>query len=162
MEELAKLAGFFAAHGVYCISEGETLVPIVGYELTDGSRGLVRFAAELLGQGVAEAKDWIETNPENAARAALVYDGYITIQARKVDALMVDARIFGEGAMSLLMAVPYRATEHPGGFRVYGPRVLAFSGAEHAEAAIATAFFQGVNQHDEGSRVWNAHWDQSF
>ena len=160
MEELATLAGFFASHGVYCISEGETLVPIVGYELADGSRGLVRFASELLGQGVAEAKDWIETNPEHASRAALVYDGYVTLQSRKVDALMIDARIFGEGAMSLLIAVPYRAAEHPGGFRIYRPKALAFSGS--SEAGIDEAFFKGVHQHDEGSRIWNAHWDQSF
>jgi hypothetical protein len=164
LEQLARLAGFFAAHGVYCIAEGETLVPLVGYELGDGSRGLVRFATELLGQGVAEAKEWIETNPEHAARAALVYDGYTMIDARKVDALMIDARIFGEeaSALSLLVAVPYRAVEHPGGFRVHPPKLLAFSGRQDAEAAIAAAFFQGVNQHSEGARVWNAHSDQGL
>jgi hypothetical protein len=38
MQLTALLAGFFAAHAVLCVSEGEILIPVIVYEGADGSR----------------------------------------------------------------------------------------------------------------------------
>lgn len=159
---MARLAGFFAAHAVWCVSDGKPLTPLVGYERPDGSRQMVQFAAELLGQAVEQGRAWMDGNPEGARRAAFVYDGYITVGARKVDALRVDARLLGGTEVSLLVAVPYRNAEHPGGFAVYRPRFLSFSGPADELEALGKAFFRGVEQHEQGARVWNAHSDQSI
>jgi hypothetical protein len=42
MRETARLVGFFAAHGIWSIGDGETLVPILGYEQPGGIRGMDR------------------------------------------------------------------------------------------------------------------------
>jgi hypothetical protein len=160
--ETAKLAGFFAAHGIWCVSEGEPLIPLVGYELKDGERHMLRFAADALEQAVGQGKAWLDGNPESALRAAFVHDGYVAVESRQVDALLIDARLFGPAAVSLFIAVPYRAAEHPGGFAVHRPKFLGFSGPAEQLQALGAAFFEGVVKHDQGARVWNAHSDESL
>ena len=57
MESAAKLAGFFAAHAVWCVSDGATLIPLMGVETSDGQRQMRRFMAERIEQGVQEGQD---------------------------------------------------------------------------------------------------------
>jgi hypothetical protein len=47
MKRMAELSGFFAAHAVWCVSDGEVLIPLVGYEMLEGKRVLKRMTAEL-------------------------------------------------------------------------------------------------------------------
>src|SRR5687767_15186504 len=157
METTSELAGFFAAHAVWCIEDGETLVTILAFEMPDGSRQMHRLVTEQVEDSVARGRAWLAENPEGASRAVLIYDGYLTLDTGKVDALILDARLFGPPPQSLLMAVPYRLAEHPDGFAVHRLKFLDFDGAEPDPATIGEAFFRGVEQHERGALVWSEH-----
>ena len=161
MKATGELAGFFAAHAVWCIEDGETLVPILAYELSDGSRQMTRIESEQMQDAVHSAKDWLESNPESAIRAVLVYDGFVTLTDGKTDALIIDAVDYGSPRAGFTMAVPYRHANDPAGFAVYRPKFLGFEGLEPSWDMIGEAFFQGVDRHEKGAAVWNASLDQN-
>lgn len=162
MESEAKLAGFLAAHAIWSISDGEMLIPMLGFETAEGTRNLHRFVAERVEKGVEEGKERLVRNPDRAVRAALVYDGYITLPTGKVDALLVDIRGYGNPPRSLLMAVPYRPANSPQGFAVHRPKFLSFEGPKPDYAATGSAFFEGVDSHDKAAPIWSKHLDESL
>lgn len=51
MDEIAGMAGFFAAHGVWSVSDGATLIPLLGYEQVDGERGMDRLVFDDIADG---------------------------------------------------------------------------------------------------------------
>jgi hypothetical protein len=161
MNPTGELAGFFAAHAVWCVSDGETLVPIFAYESSDGSRQMERIEADELQDAVRHAKDRLASNPEAAARAVLVYDGFVTLPDGKTDALIIDALDYGPPRVGFTMAVPYRHAADATGFAVFRPKFLGFEGVEPSWDAIGEAFFRGVERHEKGAAVWNARLDQS-
>jgi hypothetical protein len=162
MESAAQLAGFFAAHAVWSVCDGETLIPLMGFETSDGTRQMHRFMADRIEDGVREGQDRLASNPESAIRAVLIYDGFITLPTGKVDALLVDIRDYGSPSRSLVMAVPYRPAGSPQGFAVHRPKFLSFAGPEPDFQAVASAFFQGVDSHDKAAPVWSRHLDESL
>lgn len=162
MEAAAKFAGFLAAHAVWSVSDGETLIPLMGTETPDGKRKMDRFVADRIEQGVREGQDRLNRNSAGATRAALVYDGFITLPTGKVDALLVDIREYGPPSSSLLMAVPYRPASSPQGFAVHRPKFLSSSGTEPDYQKVGSAFFEGVDSHDKAAPVWSRHLDESL
>ena len=72
MQAAAELAGFFAAHAVWSVSDGDTLIPLVGYETADGKRQMNRLVADRLEEGAVRGKAWLAKPPEPAVRAVLV------------------------------------------------------------------------------------------
>ena len=52
----SKLAGFFAAHAIWSVSEGETLIPMLAYTRESDDRTMERFVGDDLAQSVGEAK----------------------------------------------------------------------------------------------------------
>ncbi|MER7273553.1 hypothetical protein ABT369_03765 [Dactylosporangium sp. NPDC000244] len=159
MYGFARLAGFFAAHGVWSVSEGGPLTPILGYEEASGQRGLTRFVADDLAEGARKGREALESNMEGWARAVLVLDAYIHLEAGKVDALIAEAVEYGPVRKKLVIAVPYR----PEPFAVYRPKFLEIEGVSESEAGnLADAFFNGVDSHEEANAVWNAHLDESI
>ena len=68
MRETARLAGFFAAHGIWSVADGGTLTPLLGYEQTDGGRGMDRFAADDTTEAVRAART--RCRPTGAIRSA--------------------------------------------------------------------------------------------
>jgi hypothetical protein len=162
VKHTAELAGFFAAHAVWCVCEGEALTPLAAYERVAGDRNLVRFADERLEAGVERGKQWLAENPEQAQRAVFVYDAYVTLPTGKTDALMIEMRSFGDSDWSLTMALPYRNAAHAQGFAVHRPKFLAFAGPGKPDyEALGEAFFAGVAKHEKGAAVWNEHLDES-
>jgi hypothetical protein len=161
MELAAKLAGFLAAHAVWCVSDGETLIPLMGFETPDGKRQMHRFMADRIEEGVRQGQDRLSRNEEGAARAVLIYDGFITLPTGKVDALLVDIRDHGSPSRSLVMAVPYRPASCPQGFAVHRPKFLSFAGPEPDYQTVGAAFFHGVDSHDKAAPVWSRHLDES-
>jgi hypothetical protein len=163
MREALELAGFFAAHAIWCVSDGGPLVPLGALQLSDGRRNVCRFMdEEELARAVARGKEWLDGRLEDALYATLIYDGYLTLGDWRTDALFIEVRSFGGTLESLSMAVPYRDREDKAGFAVYRPKFIDVSkaGPEDYEG-WAEAFFGGVDGHEQGSKVWNAHIDQS-
>ncbi len=157
LEPVAELAGFFCAHAVWCVWEGETLVPLVGEE-SSSSRTLVRMASERLEVGVTEGKKRIDANPARCARAVLVYDGFVALKGQRTDALIAEAIDYDSSARMEILT-PYRPATHSAGFAVYRPK---FSAPRDANVeAIGEAFFRGVDAHEQGSKIWNNYLDQS-
>ena len=52
MESATKLTGFLAAHAIWSVSDGEMLIPMLGFETAEGTRYLHRFVAERVEKGL--------------------------------------------------------------------------------------------------------------
>jgi len=154
-----ELAGFLMAHAVWCVSDGSTLVPLLGY-VKDGQRLVARIGAEQMQEAVERGQAWIERNPEQAARAVLIHDGYVTLADKRTDALVAFVREYTRPPMQMQVVLPYRPAGS-GRFAVHRPKFQAFSGIE-GFAALGEAFFRGVNLHEHGARIWNESLDQSL
>jgi hypothetical protein len=162
MLETAQLAGFFAAHGIWGVSDGETLIPLLGYEDAQGNRGMDRFVVNDLADGARAGQDALRVNQHGSARAVLVVDGYVHLDQGRTDALIVDAVEYGPARRSFKMAVPYRPQPSPHGFAVHRPKFIEVAGVDEADyGALADAFFAGVDSHEPAAAVWNAHLDPS-
>lgn len=162
MELAANLAGFLTAHAVWCVSDGETLIPLMGCETSNGERQMHRFTADRIEEGVRQGQERLARNLEGVIRAALIYDGFITLPTGRLDALLIDIRDHSLPPRSLLMAVPYRPSSSPQGFAVHRPKFLSFAGPEPDFQAVGSAFFQGVDSHDKAAPVWSRHLDESL
>ncbi|GEN79803.1 DUF3806 domain-containing protein [Actinotalea fermentans] len=96
--EVRALAAFALEHAVRSVvPEGGPLVPFCMVESPDG-RSLQRFVGEL-GESVARARDHARSS--GAARAAVAWDGYLTVEGRRDDALFVEASDAGQGSIVL-------------------------------------------------------------
>ena len=160
--QAAELGGFFAAHSLWCVSDGETLIPLVGHEGKDGKRNLTRLVTEDLDEGVEQGKAMLVANPDKAQRAVLVFDGFLTLGEVRKDALFVTFVDYtAKARVSVELAVPYRSKEDKAGFAVHRPKFIELGRIEDL-AALSEAFFRGVEAHEEGSKVWTKFLDQSF
>jgi hypothetical protein len=155
----AVMAGFFAAHAVWSVSDGETLVPMYAYVDASGQRHLDRLTGGT-SESVSAGRKRLSENPDHAASAILIFDGYIPIADAKTDALILEVRNYGDHATSVTMAVPYVPATSKSPFRVYRPKVMEFPTTENAQEFIE-AFWKGVEEHTKGAEVWNSHIDQS-
>jgi hypothetical protein len=161
MEAVAEHAGFFAAHGIWCVSDGGPLIPMLAFERPGGKREMIRFVMDRLEAGVEQGRRWLADNPEGATHAVLVFDGFITLESGKTDALFIEAVQYQPERAGFGMAVPYRSSDSPQGFAVFRPKFLGYDGAEPDFNQLGEAFFPGVDRHEEGAKVWNASLDQS-
>ena len=161
MLDVVQLAGYFSAHAVWCVADGETLVPILASQNVDGTQNFRRIEGPELTECVAEGKAWLAAPPHEIAIAVLIYDGFIDLPDGKTDALLLDVHSYVSDTTAIQLAVPYRHAAKQGGFAVHKPKILAFTGAEPNWEAVVQALFSGVAQHQKGSVVWNAKLDES-
>jgi hypothetical protein len=160
MEETAELAGFIAAHAIWSVSDGETLIPMLGSEDAAGERKLTRFMTEKLEDGVAQGRKAMADDKRRSGRAAFAFDGYITLADGKTDAVFVEARDHASG-QPFVIAIPYRHQKSKGGFAVYKPKLLEVPESGADANALIEAFWRGVDSHEKAAPVWNKHLDQS-
>jgi hypothetical protein len=156
----ALLAGFFAAHAVWSVSDGETLVPIYAYVDASGQRHMDRLVADTLEQSVNAGRKRLSDNPDHAAAAVLIVDGYIPLSGTKTDSLILEVRIYGDSPKNVTMAVPYVPPTANVQFKVYRPKILEFPTGEDAQS-FTESFWKGVEAHTKGAEVWNSHIDQT-
>jgi hypothetical protein len=161
METVSEMAGLFAAHAVWSVSDGEILIPIVAYESLDGNRQMIRLVTDRVEEGVARGMEWMAKNPERVSRAVLIYDGFITLKSGKTDALIVTARDYTLGISEVTLAVPYRSKNDPNGFAVHRPKFLGFKGEEPDFQKLGEALWRGIAKHEKGAEAWNSHLDES-
>jgi hypothetical protein len=69
-------------------SDGDTLIPMVAYTTSDGERKMERRAHDDLELAVAAGKARIASGDLNADDAALIYDGRISLETGKLDAII--------------------------------------------------------------------------
>ena len=95
-------------------------------------------------------------------RAALIYDGYLTIEQDKLDALIVEAQCYLPNPAAMQLAIPYRPAYAAAGFAVHRPKFLEVGGEDPDFSLLAQAFFEGVDQHEQGGKIWNEYLDESI
>jgi hypothetical protein len=155
-----EFAGFLLAHAIWSVSEGDTLTPMIGY-VKDGERTIMQIDGEIK-KAVENGQAWMEANPEQAERAVFIYDGFVHLPSGRTDALTGTIHEYGPPLMSLGVVIPYRSAKS-GRFAVHRPKFQAPKGIpDSGLLGLGEAFFRGVNSHDEGARIWNAHLDQSI
>jgi hypothetical protein len=92
-------------HGINSIQEGGPLIPFVVTE-EGRKRMLQRFGAQPYEQAVAEARAAVARLSPQVTRYALAYDGYLTQQGTKADAVIVQGAERNAG-MAYLLAQRY-------------------------------------------------------
>jgi len=157
----SRLAGFFAAHAIWCVSDGETLIPMLAYSTENGERNMDRMAFSDIRQGVQAGKQRLASNDMNADDAALLCDARISTDGQKVDAIVIELRAYFSPDAEMMIAIPYT----PAGeteFRVHRPKLLQWDQCEDFDLdAVMEAFFEGVASHDQGAAIWNQASDES-
>jgi hypothetical protein len=155
---MARLAGFFAAHAVWSVSDGATLITIFATEDASGVRSMTRLVNESIEAAVAEGKRRLDAPAEGVLRAVLLYDGIIAVDdAQETDAIMIEARSYADGHGAAVLAVPYRPAQDPGGFAVFRLQFLTVEPPGADARQMAVAFWAGVDGHDKGAEVWDEH-----
>ncbi|MGW6132033.1 hypothetical protein ACWFNE_18585 [Cellulomonas sp. NPDC055163] len=97
--EVQALASFALGHAVHSIvPEGGPLIPFCLLEDADGGRSLHRFVGEL-GESVERAREHVRAS--GAVRAAVAWDGYLTADGTRTDALFVEASDAGRSSVVL-------------------------------------------------------------
>lgn len=154
--EVVRHAGFFAAHAVWCVSEGEILIPMLVHRNADGKPSMTRLVSEDSRKVVAEAQARLSEDATRHGAAILLYDSFVTLGSWRTDAILIE--IIADTAR-LVMAVPYRNAKSEEGFAVYKPKFIECP--EQAVQQIAQRFFDGVDSHKKGNAIWTKFIDQS-
>ena len=157
----SKLAGFFSAHAIWCVSDGEALIPMLAYTTADDERQMERLVGDDLESSVAYGKEKLESNEMDANDAVLLYDGRITLGKEKMDAIIVEMRAFFLAGAEAVLAVPY-TPKAAGRFRVHKPKLIGWSNCDDCDLdAALQSFFDGVHEHEKGAKIWNDCLDES-
>lgn len=153
--EAMRLAGFTVAHAVWCVSDGEVLVPLALFE-TDGGRSLKRYVADQLEDGVRAARQEMAANPEQAQRAVLIYDGFVRTDNERCDALIAEVYEFAGGTEPAYVYQRYRPGRVGEGFAVYPPKLDLPAGPEVDREPVGKAFLKGLSEHEQGGPIWDS------
>lgn len=117
---LAELALGHAVTSV--VPEGGPLIPFAIVENAEGHRALNRFMDELTA-AQQHARDEVRSAP-TAVRAAIAWDGYLTLDGQRQDAVFVEAS--DRGRASIVVAHRYR--DVPGAAEPIGGPVMVERG----------------------------------
>lgn len=157
----SELAGFIAAHAIWCVSDADGLVPMVAFTTEDGERKLERLVFDDAGAAVEHGRKRLEDDPFSANDGVLAFDGRIPVEGGKLDAIILELRSYAFPWAKAALAVPYTPASS-GRFRVHKPKLVEWHECDDFDMDAAfEAFFRGVDSHEKGSAVWNAALDQS-
>ena len=154
LPDLMRLAGFALGHAIWCVSDNETLIPFLLSE-RDEKRQLLRVTAELLEDAVQQAAAQLEANPDHSERAVLVYDGYVTMDDLRSDALIVKALEYGVIETPVRVYLRYRPGRAGEGFAIYRPTLVIPTAPHLARQQMAQWLFAGLAEHEQGTAVWD-------
>jgi len=122
-EKFADLVFLALDHGVESVRDGDgPLIPFVITE-QDGKRELHRYAAEMLEDCERQARDAVASLPASVTAYAFAYDGFITVQGTKFDAILVEASERGRPA-GVQMAQRYIPKDGSRDFQTVGNPAL--------------------------------------
>lgn len=156
MESTAEMLGSLSALCVYMIAGGSTLAPVLS---ADG-KNMRQLMYDDLNTAVNMGLREIESNPSGVSQLGFVYDGFISLNTGRTDALIVEARhykvVTGESTciFSLSIALPYRHAQNEGGFLMHVPRLVNCSADKIMWPSIFQAFYYGVDSFKQPEPVW--------
>lgn len=156
-----KLAGFLAAHAVWCVYDGEVMIPMLGFTDENDGRHMERLVADDFRDAVALGKQKLDANEKDANDAVLAYDARLPLGDTKIDAIIVEMRAYFSPDSRVTVAIPYTPLSS-GRFAVHKPKILAWENCDDfALADVVQAFFAGVAAHEHGAKIWNDALDES-
>jgi hypothetical protein len=88
-ESLMELIFLALDHGIDCVKEEGSLIAFLIEESQD--RTLHRFVTDRIEAGLVKAQQFAGSLDANTKKYAIGYDGYITIEGTKYDAILVEA-----------------------------------------------------------------------
>lgn len=134
-ERFAELMFWTLDYGVECVSTGETLIPFAAVLV-----GRQRQLRRLLAEGPEAAERILERllAQEPIEAYAYAYDGYVTLEGERSDAVFVEGAERGTDK-GVLFAQRYRPADHAAGFAVQGrPALVAYPQSRLAGGAAAS------------------------
>lgn len=153
-QRVAEMAGYFLGHALWSVSDGEVLVPILGYLKADDSRSMQRLAMGSI-QAVATGERRINALQPDERGAVFIKDALVTLPTGKTDCLSLDIRFADGGQRQLQYLLPYRNAAHASGFAVHRLKVSQWHGLSMEEVdAFTQALFDGLNSHEQGGALW--------
>jgi hypothetical protein len=157
----SELAGFIAAHAIWCVSDADGLVPMLAFTTEDGQRKLERLVFDDAGAAVEHGRQRLEDDPLSANDGVLAYDGQVTVARGKLEAIILEVRSYAFPWAKATLAVPY-TPRSSGRFRVHKPKLVEWQECDDFDMdAALEAFFREVAAHEQGAKVWNAALDES-
>jgi hypothetical protein len=165
-EGAAELGGYFLAHAICRVRESGTLAPLVGHErilVDSGERAFtqLRFEAPDPRDALRNAEQWLDTNPQDVARAVLVHAGELIWLGERHEALFSRIVDFRRPLRSLEVVIPYRPATDAQPFAIHRPKLFEPRGLPEDLSAIPRALFRGVDAHEPGGKTWSRYLDQS-
>ena len=156
-----KLAGFFAAHSVWSVSEGSSFDPIVAWTDADEKRQMARLVGDEPTM-VELGRKKLSDNEMDATDGVLLYDGRITLGDGKIDAILIEIKAyFATPIAEAMLAIPY-TPPNAGKFLIHKPKLLEWKNCDDFDMQWAfQSFFEGVEGHEHGSKIWNESLDES-
>lgn len=156
-----ELAGYFASHAIWSVSDSpEPFTPMLASS-GEGGRELQRFVTGDLQGAVEKARAALDANELAAWDGVLLFDGRISLGDRKYDAVIIELRSYAFPGAEATLAVPYTPPSS-GRFKVHKPKLLRWHACDDFDQTSAIqAFFEGVDAHEEGRKVWAAALDES-
>jgi hypothetical protein len=103
---LADFAIFALEHGVNSVEEGGPLIPFVMWAKEGDDSEMQRFVTPLVEEGVKLAQEFARTLSQKADAAVVAWDGYLTRDGNREDAIFVQAYEAGDKA-SFIFAQRY-------------------------------------------------------
>lgn len=156
----SELAGHFAAHTVWTLSEADSFHPVLAYTSEDWQRHMERVFAAEAQDAVAFGRKKMIANPMDANDAVLLFDGRISGPNGKRDAIIIEMRCHAFPWAEAAIGVPY-TPRTPGPLRVHVPKILQWKDcADFDKHAAFEAFFRGVSSHPQGSKAWDDALDE--
>lgn len=118
-EAIKDLAFMALDHAVESLDDSGPMTPFAIMGNSDELR-LHRFLAETLEEGLGRGRAWLAQLPQEVDRAALAYDGYITLDGERFDAIYVEVHERGAAASAVITqryrpgAAPVETIGNPG------------------------------------------------
>lgn len=161
MEKTAELTGVCAAMALLILSEEVPLIPTFTVEQPDGSRNTVTIAESSFERSVARGHEWLKSNPFHSDRAVLACDAFITLEAGKTHALIVEAQQHSPSPGSFKIAIPYRPAASKEGFAIFRAKVLPTDDPSPDYPVLLAAFMRGLRQDPRAAELWASRMDRS-
>ena len=152
--KVVEMAGYWMAHALWSVMDGETLIPILGYLHSDESRSMQRLAMGST-EAVALGEQRISSLQGTDIGAAFIKDALVTLPTGKTDCLCLDIRFAGDQVRKLQFLLPYRNAGHRQGFAVHRLKINRWDGFSVGEVDVLTqALLDGIGSHEQGGALW--------
>ncbi len=153
MDTACRLAGFVGAQALWHLSTGGPLTPTVAFESADGQRSMAPLDPTTT---VDQAHDVQRANAGGHPVSALAHEAVLGLGEGPTPTLVLYI-VDHAARRRIVLGVPY---SQEGDFTVRTLQVLDLTSVTAGDLEpLIEAFFDGVEGHPHGKRLWGEHFD---